>query len=153
MGLFAFTIEMTEDTETKKWVHSFTCAAELESSCEKFEDVPDWQLVEAMSARLHKIEADGGSSDFSLLESREGDASELAAPPPALEMLPYDGVRGMLKPALQKLWDASCACVNDPSPEVRNAFQRLCRPVDMMLLLRVVAENNREDRNVPFRVV
>jgi hypothetical protein len=63
-------------------------------------------------------------------------------------------VRASLKPQLVDLWDAACLCLDLPhSGESLNSFRSKCRPADIVLLLRVAAENNREERQTPFRVL
>lgn len=66
-------------------------------------------------------------------------------------LLSGDKVRSALKPQLGELWDACLQCIEDPDDENFDKFRQLCRPAEIMLLLRQWAENNREDRDVCSR--
>ena len=69
------------------------------------------------------------------------------------DMLSFQDVENTLKPELKVLWNACKTCIDQPSEHALREFQELCHPADVMLLLRVVAENNRPDRKKPFRVL
>lgn len=69
-----------------------------------------------------------------------------------LGMLSFQGVHDALPTELQALWQASIACYDTPSDQSWETFRKLCRPGDVMLLLRVAAENSRLDRKHPLSV-
>jgi len=64
------------------------------------------------------------------------------------DLLSSDQVRSNLSQHLAELWDSCRACLDSPTNETFETFRRLCRPTDIMLALRQLAENNREDRDL-----
>lgn len=68
-----------------------------------------------------------------------------------LTLLETKDVPGYLNPEEVAQWVAACACLDSPSEETLSKFRKLCGPGHVLLLLRVVAENNRSHRLSPFR--
>jgi hypothetical protein len=103
------------------------------------------QIIPERYKEARKLEAEA-----KMLQAASPNSSTPAA---CLDMLSFEGVENMLKPPLKDLWNACKACIDKPSEQSMEEFRKLCRPADVMLLLRVTAENNREDRLEPFRVL
>lgn len=64
-----------------------------------------------------------------------------------ITMLTTAELKSRMKPELVDLWEAACACLDDLSEDSFSKFRDLCRPADIMLLIRMAVENS---RNVHF---
>lgn len=58
------------------------------------------------------------------------------------EKLPSaDEVKATLSPHMQSVWDAAAKCLNAPTDENLAEFKKLCRPGEIMVLLRTYADS------------
>lgn len=55
-------------------------------------------------------------------------------------------VKSTLAPHLCDVWDAAAACLDDPSDERMGSFRQLCRPAELLLLLRAYATGKLKHR-------
>jgi len=58
------------------------------------------------------------------------------------EKLPSaDEVKATLSPHMQSVWDAAAKCLDAPTDENLEEFKKLCRPAEIMVLLRTYADS------------
>ena len=66
------------------------------------------------------------------------------------KLLSADEVKATLSPHMQSVWDAAAKCLDASTDENLSKFKKLCRPAEIILLLRyyadsVVSETNDKD--------
>lgn len=60
---------------------------------------------------------------------------------PCSQLLTSDQVKAVFSPHMQSVWDAAAECLSDPSKSNLEAFKTLCRPAEIMVLMREYAES------------
>lgn len=56
------------------------------------------------------------------------------------KLLSADEVKATLSPHMKSVWDAAVKCLDAPADENLSEFKKLCRPAEIMALLRYYAE-------------
>lgn len=64
------------------------------------------------------------------------------------KLLSADEVKATLSPHMKSVWDAAAKCLDAPSEENLSEFKKLCRPGEIMVLLRHYAESVISETNV-----
>ena len=57
------------------------------------------------------------------------------------KLLSADEVKAALAPHMKAVWDAAAKCLDAPTDENLSEFKKLCRPGEIMVLLRHYAES------------
>ena len=57
------------------------------------------------------------------------------------KLLSADEVKATLAPHMKAVWDAAAKCLDTPTDENLSEFKKLCRPAEIMVLLRHYAES------------
>ena len=64
------------------------------------------------------------------------------------KLLSADEVKATLAPHMKAVWDAAAKCLDTPTDENLSEFKKLCRPGEIIVLLRHYAESVVSETNV-----